>query len=126
MTTGNNGGALVASTMLGGDRRFSILPITTTHMAPALRPGDAVVVDPSVATYECAGLYVLEQLGRPVVYKVDSNAGKLLVMCDDHQFKPQEYSLAQFDAAVLGKVRLIVKVADPSWMERARAEEVQP
>jgi hypothetical protein len=122
MTTQDNGGALVASAMLGRNRRFSILPITTMHMAPALQPGDAVMVDPSVATYEGAGLYAIEQLGRPVVYRVDSNAGKLLVMCDDRQFKPQEYSLAQFNDSLLGKVRLIVKVADPSWMERARAE----
>ncbi|KKL87286.1 hypothetical protein LCGC14_1936210 [marine sediment metagenome] len=122
MITQDNGGALVASAMLGGNRRFSILPITTMHMAPSLRPGDAVLVDPSVVVYEGAGLYALEQLGRPVVYKVDSNAGKILVMCEDRQFKAQEYTLAQFDAALLGKVRLIVKVADPSWMERARAE----
>ena len=102
------------------DQGHSVVPVEGDRMAPTLRHGDCVLVDPSVTCYSGAGLYVLDRHGDPAVYRADVsiNGGFRLISDNKLYGGPEKITRADFDRGVLGKVIALGQVLDRAAMER--------
>lgn len=82
-----------------------LMPIKGDSMAPALRPGDFVMVVPT-SRYLCEGIYVVDAMGAPDLFRCEKIIGKDAVRLtkDNPAYAGHVATVAQFNANVLGIV----------------------
>lgn len=101
--------------LLGAPKNWRVLPVEGDHMEPTLRRGDYVGCVPP-DNWSGPGLYVIDNLGKPVVYRFDSiNVRDGLRLHRDNERYHQacgvfeEVSYEWFKGVVLGKVMGVLK-----------------
>ncbi len=84
-----------------------IVQVEGDHMEPTLRGGRDYVVCLPIDHYAGEGLYVIDQLGLPLVYRFESDfQGGIAMLRDNKLYREQPPSLTrqQFEQMVLAKV----------------------
>jgi hypothetical protein len=97
----------IAAALLEEFARARPLPIIGDGMMPTLRPyRDVAMINPADC-YCGEGIYALDSLGVPDLYRVQSTfSGRrtLLLMRDNKAYQDREVTAAEFSEAVLGKL----------------------
>ncbi len=101
---------------------WAVVPIISENMEPTLRRGDAVLVDTKITEYSGEGLYVLDNGGEPLVYRLMSscqiNKPEILLILDNKNYGPSEWvPREQANEIILGKVMALGVVVDRKLLE---------
>ncbi len=98
-----------------GRPRF--VPMVGDSMTPTLKDGDfAAVVQ--TETYNFEGLYVLEFLSAPDVYRCAAmGPGKIRISKDNERYPAHVLTLRQFEESVAGQVVAACSVIAPSLID---------
>lgn len=97
-----------------------IIPVVGDSMAPTLTFNHVAFVVP-VASYRGEGIYVLDVLGHPDYVRCDSiGRGRIRLLRDNPRYSGSTMTLADFEAALLGKVVAVCDVIDRALLDGSK------
>ena len=102
-------------------RKLSIVPVRGDRMSPTLRGDWDYVLAAPVDGFLYDGLYVVEVLGQPCIYRCQHMGSGQIRMSGDNPLYPADRLVPHdaFTAMVLGIVVCDLKVRDPRLMQGA-------
>ena len=100
----------------GASPELRLIMVEDDAMEPTLRRGDAVCALP-VSAYSGEGVYLIDK-GYPAVCRVSPGPRSLLLSTDNKLYgPPTEYTKAQFNEFVIGKVGAFIRVVNGDVLE---------